>query len=86
MSAKKGCVLCNLTYKECDGCTALELLGDIITSIGSMIDTEKKWYWGIILNVILSFAVKTKTYPFLIKPVFKKMALIYFKIYEIFSK
>lgn len=71
MSAKKGCVLCNLTCKECDGCIALVLLGDIITSIGSMIDTGKNGIWGIILNVILSFAVITKTYPFLIKPVLK---------------
>lgn len=46
MSTKNGCVLWSLTYGEWDGCIALVLLGDSITSIGSMIDTEKKMVFG----------------------------------------
>lgn len=42
MSAKKACVLWSLTYGEWDDCIALVLLAESITSIGSMIDTEKK--------------------------------------------
>lgn len=72
MSAKKACVPWSLTYGEWDDCIALVLLAESIISIGSMIDTEKKnVIWGIILNVILSIVVKTKTYPILIKPVLK---------------